>query len=77
MKIPVSTIQVLDAPLDVWTEVSRHETGDEPVHLCDLTDVVRKYIKWTKLLPRVVPFYGKTLYIILSALPLVIPSIAF
>lgn len=51
-------ITVLDEPLDIWDEVRRNPIGEEAVHLCDLTDVVRKYLNWTNLLPRVVPFYG-------------------
>lgn len=51
-------IKILEEPLDVWDEVERNSIGEEAVHLCDLTDVVRKYINWTNLLPRVTPFYG-------------------
>lgn len=58
MKTIVYPINVLDGPLDVWDEVRRNAIGEEPVHLCDLSDVVRKYINWIHLLPRVVPFYG-------------------
>lgn len=61
-----SEINIIDKPLDVWDEVGRNPINDEPVHLCDLTAVVRKYNQWTKLLPRVVPFYGKSSYFFFS-----------
>lgn len=51
-------INLLEEPLDVWNEVRKNPIGDEAIQMCDLTDVVRKYINWTNLLPRVTPFYG-------------------
>lgn len=56
-----SPIHVIENPLDIWEEVIRKPIGEEAVHFCDLSDVVRKYINWTRLLPRVVPFYGNLL----------------
>jgi len=32
---------------------------DEPFIIANLGDVVNKYHKWTQLLPRVKPFYGR------------------
>lgn len=54
-------LNVLDKPIDVWEEIIRKEVDEEPAYFCDLTDIVRKHINWTNLLPRVVPFYGKCL----------------
>lgn len=52
-------VQQLQEPLDVLEEIARANIEEEPLYLCDLTDIVRKHINWTQLLPRVVPFYGK------------------
>lgn len=52
-------LNVLEKPIDVWEEIIRKEVDEEPAYFCDLTDIVRKHINWTHLLPRVVPFYGK------------------
>jgi diaminopimelate decarboxylase len=38
--------------------LSLEEEDNEPFYTCDLGDVYRKYKRWVKLLPRVVPHYA-------------------
>lgn len=52
-------VQELEKPLDVLEEIPHTHIDEEPVYFCDLTDIVRKHVNWTQLLPRVAPFYGK------------------
>lgn len=31
---------------------------DEPMYICNVSDVIQKHLVWKKLMPRVCPFYG-------------------
>lgn len=59
MKFLGFDVQALYKPLDVLAEIAATTIDEEPLYLCDLTDIVRKHVNWTTLLPRVAPFYGK------------------
>lgn len=43
-------------------EIVRQKIGDdfydEPVFICDVSDIVTKYKVWKQCFPRVIPFYG-------------------
>lgn len=34
------------------------ECKDEPLYICNVSDIINKYHIWTECMPRVVPFYG-------------------
>lgn len=34
------------------------ECKDEPLYICNVSDIINKFHTWTKYMPRVVPFYG-------------------
>lgn len=34
------------------------ECKDEPLYICNVSDIINKYKIWTKYMPRVLPFYG-------------------
>lgn len=34
------------------------ECKDEPLYICNVSDIINKYHIWTKHMPRVIPFYG-------------------
>lgn len=53
---------VVDKPLNVLDEIREKAVTniqEEPLYICDLTDIIKKHRIWTQLLPRVLPFYGK------------------
>ena len=37
--------------------------GDEAFYVGDLGELVRQYIQWKKLLPRIEPFFGRILFL--------------
>lgn len=39
------------------------ECKDEPMFVCNVSDIVNKYHTWIEHMPRVVPFYGICIYI--------------
>lgn len=56
LKIPIEVTD-LDSK-DVMRQIV--ENGQEDgFFLCDVSDVVEKYQKWNRAMPRVTPFYGK------------------
>lgn len=38
------------------------ECKDEPLYICNVSDIISKYQTWIKYMPRVVPFYGSIVY---------------
>lgn len=33
--------------------------SEEPLYICNISDIIRKHLAWKQLLPRVIPFYGR------------------
>lgn len=55
-------VTILPTPLNALEEIQNKplsEIQEEPLYICDLTDIIKKHRIWTQLLPRVIPFYGK------------------
>lgn len=44
---------------EIVREKSKGTFDEEPLFICDVSDVLTKYKTWTKLFPRVIPFFGK------------------
>lgn len=64
MKLIESSIfHVVDEPLDA-IEIIRKKSmlGDEyeePLYICNISDIIEKYANWQRCMPRVIPFYGE------------------
>lgn len=53
---------IVDTPVNALDEIREKAISDmqeEPLYICDLTDIIKKHRIWTQLLPRVIPFYGE------------------
>lgn len=65
MKIiePSNNFHVIDEPLDAIDVIrQRSISGDvdeEPLYLCNISDIINKHAIWTRSMPRVKPFYGE------------------
>lgn len=58
-------ITVLLNSFDAIEELRKSKIPDiqnEALLLCDLTDIIKKYINWIELMPRVKPFYGNQFF---------------
>lgn len=44
--------------LEILKEVIDGKDGEEPIHMLDVGDIVRKHHLWIEKMPRVVPYYG-------------------
>lgn len=50
----------LDIPDTVRTMQAVHgHNFEEPFYICDLSEIVNKFIMWKRILPRIIPYYGK------------------
>lgn len=62
--IEPSNFHVIDEPLDAIDVIrQRSISGDvdeEPLYLCDISDIIKKHQIWKQSMPRVLPFYGKS-----------------
>lgn len=64
MKLIESSIfNVMDKPLDA-IDVIRNKSmlddaDEEPLYICNISDIIEKYANWQRCMPRVIPFYGK------------------
>lgn len=54
-KKPVDAIELFRQKSDSGYE------NDEPLYLCNISDVIQKQTTWKQNMPRVIPFYGKAL----------------
>lgn len=59
----LNNIQVIDEPLDAIDMIrqqSKHgHAGEEPLYICNISDIINKHQIWKENMPRVIPFYGK------------------
>lgn len=54
-------VNIVNKPLNVLDEIRKKTITDvqeEPLYICDLTDIIEKHRTWTQMLPRIKPFYG-------------------
>lgn len=35
------------------------DVNDDPFYICNISDIIQKHRNWQRLMPRVIPFYGK------------------
>ncbi len=66
--IGLDNVNVVDNPpiaLDIIRKRALTDIQEEPLYICDLTDIIKKHRIWTQFLPRVVPFYGMSMHNIL------------
>ena len=57
-------INIIEKSFSALKEIQKKsitEIYEEPLLVCDLTDIINKHRTWTQMLPRVMPFYGKSL----------------
>lgn len=58
----IHLIHITNEPIDAIDLIRRKsESGhenDEPIYLCDISDVIQKHVAWKRYMPRVIPFYG-------------------
>lgn len=63
MKLETSIFQVVDKPLDAIDVIRKKSvlgvTDEEPLYICNISDIIEKYANWQRCMPRVIPFYGK------------------
>lgn len=64
MKLIESSIfNVMDKPLDAFDVIRKKamsgDADEEPLYICNLSDIIEKYANWQRCMPRVIPFYGK------------------
>lgn len=64
MKFIESTIfHVTDKPLDAIDTIRKKtmfdDADEEPLYICNISDIIEKYANWQRCMPRVIPFYGK------------------
>lgn len=55
-------IHVVNGQTDVWKamkHVANTENQENPFYVCDVDDLIQKYITWNTLMPRIKPHYGK------------------
>lgn len=59
--IGLDNVSIVDDPpiaLDIIRKRALTDIQEEPLYICDLTDIIKKHRIWTQFLPRVVPFYA-------------------
>lgn len=63
--IGLDNVTIVDNPpiaLDIIRKRALTDMQEEPLYICDLTDIIKKHRIWTQFLPRVLPFYGECFY---------------
>lgn len=65
MKLIESSIfNVMDKPLDAIDIIRKKsvlcDADEEPLYICNISDIIEKYANWQHCMPRVIPFYGKS-----------------
>lgn len=59
-----SSICICDGPFIASDQLQKTDVPiDESLFFCNLTDVIKKYENWIKLMPKVKPYYGKILFL--------------
>lgn len=62
--IEPNNFHVIDEPLDAIDVIrQRSISGDvdeEPLYICNISDIIQKHQIWKLRMPRVLPFYGKS-----------------
>lgn len=62
MNITFKEVKIFDdnvSELEMLKSVIDERGGDDPLHIVDLGDVLKKHQVWMQKLPRVTPHYGK------------------
>lgn len=50
-------------PKKIIEDIVDTKYQEDPFYICDLGNIVEKYMSWKEKMPRVTPFYGKyTIY---------------
>lgn len=60
--IEQSDFHIINEPLDaidVIKKKSSLELEEEPLYVCNVSDIIEKHQIWKQQMPRVMPFYGK------------------
>lgn len=69
--IEQSKLHVIDEPLDAIDVIrQRSISGDvdeEPLYICNISDLIKKHQIWKQRMPRVLPFYGMSQLSILKS----------
>lgn len=54
---------VIDEPLDAIDVIRERsmsgEVDEEPLYICNISDIIEKHRIWKQSMPRVLPFYGR------------------
>lgn len=63
MKIVEQTdFNIINEPLDAMDVIGKKTTfelEEEPLYVCNVSDIIEKHTIWKQQMPRVMPFYGK------------------
>lgn len=55
-------IHIIDKPIDeidiIRQKSISHNEDDDPVYICNISDVIKKYSTWKECMPRIRPFFG-------------------
>lgn len=61
--IESNTCYVMDEPLDAIEIIRKKATladaDEEPLYICNISDIIEKFANWQRCMPRVIPFYGE------------------
>ncbi|XP_055316889.1 ornithine decarboxylase 1-like [Sitodiplosis mosellana] len=59
---PSNNFHVIDEPLDAIDVIRQRSVSgnvdEEPLYLCDISDIINKHAIWKRSMPRVLPFYA-------------------
>lgn len=66
--IEETKFNVVDKPVNAIDEISRksvlNDADEEPFYICNISDIIQKHAIWKFRMPRVTPFYGKYVYLV-------------
>lgn len=60
--IESDNFHVINEPLNTFDVISKKtilEAEEEPLFICNISDIIEKHNIWKYNMPRVIPFYGK------------------
>lgn len=60
--IESGNFHIINEPLDAIDVIRKKtllETEEEPLYICNISDIIRKHRVWKCNMPRVIPFYGE------------------
>lgn len=66
-----NNINILNEPLDAMDVIRKKtnfEMDEEPLYVCNVSDIIEKHQIWKQQMPRVMPFYGKWIEYVFSSL---------